>query len=225
MRSSPPIPSLPSSPPPSSPPQPTSISSIEDDKFAYRCLRAVKLAVAAQVAIKTEETHIWARIKEEELVLGMLHDEAEDTGSRMKTASHQLKSIYDGAKHYGVALPDIEEIEQEVSQSQGRLDLPTASPRTPPGTLFHELIVDVMNRSTRSPSQEPLELSSIASTSSMLFQVPPAQTALDPPGPPQSALNRQSLSQINHSYPASPPPSVLPPQAETSNREGKARVL
>lgn len=156
----------------------------------------------------------------------MLHDEAEDTSSRMKTASHQLTSIYEGAKLYGVALPDIEEIEQEVVRSQGQSESPAASPRTPPGQLFHELIVDVMNRSTSGHSQEPPELSSLASTSSLLFQVPPVITThSDLPGPSQFPLNGQSSSQMNPSYPASPPPSILLPQAGTTNREGKRHAL
>lgn len=135
---------------------PKSALSVESEKFAYRCRRAAKLAAAAKLAIKSEAVHIWARIREEELILSMLHDEAEHTGSRMKTASHQLEVICRGAKLYGIELPDVEEIEREDLKSEMLFDIPS-SPRTPPRTpspVYHAGILDAMHQSSGSLTYE-----------------------------------------------------------------------
>lgn len=99
--------------------------------------------MAAETALKAEETHIWARIREEELVLGLLHDEVEVTGSRRKAAMHQVKSIYDEARLVGLELPDKGKLEHEAYLSLGPGSSP--SPPTSPGQLFSDLTVDMMN--------------------------------------------------------------------------------
>lgn len=164
--SSSPLPSSPSKISPRSRPKPA--PSIEAEKFAFRFRRAAKLAAAAKIAIKSEAIHIRARIKEEELILSMLRDEEEHTGSRMKTASHQLEVICKGAKFYGLELPGIEEMEREALKSEVLFNVPS-SPSTPPRTpppVFREEIVDAMNQSSGSSTHESSHLRPLSGMSS-----------------------------------------------------------
>lgn len=179
----------------------------------------MKLAAAAQAAIATEESHIWTRIREEELILDMLHDEAEHTSSRKKTALHQLESIYKGAKLYGVELPDMDELKHEaLSEAPPEtLQSPDVPLRTPPPQLFHELIVDVMNRSPESLSHEPSSLSSLSFMTSVRRpslehkSLSPPRDVL-PVRPQLSPSASQALSEISPagSSPTTPPPSIFP---------------
>lgn len=133
----------------SDPPKvPAPAPSIEDKRFAYCCVRAVKLATAAMLAIQDQESFLRSRIKEEEMMLEMLHEEVEHTQSRTKTAVYQVASLREGIQAYGVNLPDGAEIEALIRQpSPEPPQSPITPTQTPPTQLFQQLLFDMLDHS------------------------------------------------------------------------------
>ncbi|KAF9468276.1 hypothetical protein BDZ94DRAFT_1246397, partial [Collybia nuda] len=115
----------------------------------YNCLQAVNLAAATHVTAKSEKSYVWARIREEEMILDLLHDEAESTDLRVKVAFDQLNYIYKGATAFGVELPDLKEIQQKAYLSVG-LPMPSRSSnvsQTPsPDPLLGEIVAGMLRR-------------------------------------------------------------------------------
>lgn len=172
------------------------------------------MATATKLAIADEETHLLSRIKEEEFILEMLHEEVELTSSRKKTAIHQLDSIRQGMEYFGVGLPDDKELEAAIRQAPPEMPQSPRTPTmTPPKQIYQELLTDILSHATTSSS-----FTGGSSNSSSFSLIPP----IHPPSPKvhlptlgaSAALSQQSppnqvLSQI------SPPPSTFPTLGES----------
>lgn len=74
-----------------------------------------------------------------------------------------MESIYEGAKHYGVELPDIDKFERAASRSLGLSESPSlASEATSLGPLFGDHRADSVD-SDDNLTDNSAELSSLAS--------------------------------------------------------------
>lgn len=153
----------------------------------------MKMATAMKLAIADEETHLLSRIKEEEFILEMLHEEVELTSSRKKTAIHQLDSICQGMEYFGVGLPDDKELEAAIRQAPPEMPQSPRTPTmTPPKQIYQELLTDILSHATTSSS-----FTGGSSNSSSFSLIPP----IHPPSPKvhlptlgaSAALSQQSF--------------------------------
>lgn len=175
------------------PPATSSTLAIEDERFAYRALRAMKMATATKLAIADEESHLLSRIREEEFILEMLHEEAELAGSRKSRAIYQLDAIREGVETFGVRLPSDEELEATVRQPPpGIPQSPRTPTATPPHEIYGELLTDMMTLRSKST------VSSTTSNSDSIGSL--------------SHLSPFSLISSNR-LPSPPPPHSLPLEA------------
>jgi hypothetical protein len=202
---------------PPGPPQSHSRTSIEDDRFSYRCLQAVKLTKATQHAITDKESHLLSRIREEEFILEMLHEEVEQTSSRKKTATYQLESIREGVESYGVKLPNDAEVEASVCRPPPEFPQSPGTPtKTPPGQVFQHLLEEILN----CPSSDGTTAESSYVSSSLMSPVLQPSSVHKIQSPALEALTRlpqlaptdQILSQIT------PPLSTFPTLPEVDAR-------
>lgn len=205
---------------------PESAPSIEDERFAYRCVRAVKLATAAMLAIQDQESFLRSRIKEEEMMLEMLQEEVEHTKSRTKTALYQVESLREGIEAYGVKLPDGAEIEALIRQpSPEPPQTPITPTRTPPAHLFQELLLDMLDR-TPAPSLSSHTDASHSSWFSLQPQINLSSSEHVPSSPVPEALNSSASSDQASSQSAPSTSTFLTPNghgciSESSGRNGE----
>lgn len=145
------------------------------------------MATATKLAIADEESHLLSRIREEEFILEMLHEEVELASSRKKRAIYQLDAIREGVEAFGVGLPDDEELEAVVRRPPETPQSPRTPTATPPHEIYRELLTDMMARRPKSTASSATSSNdSIGSPSHFSSFSLISSTHLPSPPPPHS---------------------------------------
>lgn len=157
------------------------------------------------LSIERQESFIKTRIREEELTLDVLHDEAEYTRAPKKTALYQVESIREMGGEYGVELPDQEDIKAELERDSPEVPHSPKTPptKTPPQKSFADVLMEELDRT---PSSSASELSPLSYESSTRLQT----HIQKPQSPALEALNDLPPPTPSGQTSSQPTPSIVP---------------